>query len=263
LGNAAAIPLRNPIASNMNVMRSSLWGGLLGALMYNLNRKQERVRLFEIGACFYQNGQQYNEITRLGGLSYGSAVPEQWGDDGRTVDFFDVKADVEALANGRAQFRAAEHPALHPGQSAEVWLAGRAIGWLGVLHPRWLQHYGLQKNVVLFELEVSALLQRQVARFGEVPKFPPIRRDLAVVVDESVVFDDMIQAMRSGADSIVSEIALFDVYRGKGIPKNKKSLAFLVLMQDTQKTLTDQDADAATEGLLKILTQKFGAILRG
>lgn len=263
LGNAAAIPLRNPIASNMSVMRSSLWGGLLDALMYNLNRKQERVRLFEIGACFYQSGQQYNEITRLGGLCYGSAIPEQWGDDGRAVDFFDVKAEVEALTNGRAQFRAAEHPALHPGQSAEVWLDGRAIGWLGVLHPRWLQHYGLQKNVVLFELEVSALLHRQVARFGEVPKFPPIRRDLAVVVDESVVLDDMIQAMRSGADSIVSEIALFDVYRGKGIPENKKSLAFLVLMQDTQKTLTDQDADAATEGLLKILTHKFGAILRG
>ncbi len=263
LGNAAAIPLRNPIASNMSVMRSSLWGGLLDALMHNLNRKQERVRLFEIGACFYQSGQQYNEITRLGGLCYGSAIPEQWGDDGRAVDFFDVKAEVEALTNGRAQFRAAEHPALHPGQSAEVWLDGRAIGWLGVLHPRWLQHYGLQKNVVLFELEVSALLHRQVARFGEVPKFPPIRRDLAVVVDESVVLDDMIQAMRSGADSIVSEIALFDVYRGKGIPENKKSLAFLVLMQDTQKTLTDQDADAATEGLLKILTHKFGAILRG
>lgn len=263
LGNAAAIPLRNPIASNMSVMRSSLWGGLLDALMYNLNRKQERVRLFEIGACFYQSGQQYNEITRLGGLCYGGADPEQWGSDGRIVDFFDVKADVEALTQGRATFKTATHPALHPGQSAEIWLDGRAIGWLGVLHPRWQQHYGLQKNVVLFELEVSALLNRQVARFGEVPKFPPIRRDLAVVVDESVVFDDMVQAMRSGADSIVSEIALFDVYRGKGVPENKKSLAFLVLMQDTQKTLTDQDADKATEGLLKILAQKFGAILRG
>lgn len=263
LGNAAAIPLCNPIASNMSVMRSSLWGGLLDALMYNLNRKQERVRLFEVGACFYQESGQYREITRLGGLCYGAANPEQWGDDGRTVDFFDLKADVEALTQGRAQFCAAVHPALHPGQSAEVWLDGRAIGWLGGLHPRWQQYYGLQKNVVLFELEMAALLKCDVPRYNEVPKFPPIRRDLAVVVDESVVLGDMIQAMRSGADSIVNEIALFDVYRGKGIPENKKSLAFLVLMQDTQKTLTDQDADAATEGLLKILTQKFGAILRG
>lgn len=262
LGNAAAIALRNPIASNMSVMRSSLWGGLLDALQYNLNRKQERVRLFEIGACFHREGRAYREITRLAGLCYGDAQPEQWGEAARAVDFFDVKADVEALTAGRAAFEATQHPALHPGQTAQVLLDGKAMGWIGTLHPRWQQHYDLPRSVVLFELELGALTRKPVPAFAEVPKFPPIRRDLAVVVDEGVAVQAMLDAMRAAADSVVSEVALFDVYRGKGVAENQKSLAFLVLMQDTQKTLTDEDADAAMVKLLAELSQKFGAVLR-
>lgn len=262
MGNDNAIALQNPIASNMSVMRSGLWGGLLEALQYNLNRKQARVRLFEIGACFYRENTGYRQITRLGGVCYGDAVPEQWDETARSVDFYDVKADIEALTGGRVSFVAAEHPALHPGQTAQVLLQGKAIGWIGTLHPRWQQHYDLPRCPVLFELELAALTNKPVAVFVEVPKFPPIRRDMAVVVDEMVAVQSMLDAMRASKNPVISEIALFDVYRGKGVPENKKSLAFLVLMQDTQKTLTDSDADLAMQTLLEILSQKFGATLR-
>ncbi len=262
LGNNDAIPLRNPIASNMSVMRTSLWGGLLDALQYNLNRKQERVRLFEIGACFHRNEKSYREVSRLGGLCYGAAQPEQWGEAARDVDFYDVKADVEALTGHRATFKAAQHPALHPGQTAQVIIDDQAIGWIGTLHPRWQQQYDLPRSTILFELDLAALTHQSVAVFAEVPKFPPIRRDIAVVVDESTTAQSMIAAMREASDSVVSEIALFDVYRGKGIDQGKKSLAFLVLMQDTQKTLTDAEADAAMNKLISALTEKFGAALR-
>lgn len=262
MGNAHAIALQNPIASNMSVMRSSLWGGLLEALQYNLNRKQERVRLFEIGACFYQQGASYSQIMHLGGLCYGDALPEQWAESARVIDFYDVKADVEHLTGGQAMFAAAQHPALHPGQTAQVFLRSKPIGWIGTLHPRWQQQYDLPRCPVLFELELDALLGKQVPTYAEVPKFPPIRRDLAVVVDETVAVQPMLDAMKNTGNMLISEVALFDVYRGKGVPENKKSLAFLVLMQDTQKTLTDSDADSAMETLLNILSQKFGATLR-
>jgi phenylalanyl-tRNA synthetase beta chain len=262
MGNPAPIPLKNPIASNMSVMRSGLWGGLLDALQYNLNRKQARVRLFEIGACFHAEGGSYREVTRMAGLAYGDAFPEQWGEATRSVDFFDVKADVEALAGSRARFEPAQHPALHPGQTARILLDGNVIGWIGALHPRWQQHYGLPRVAVLFELELAALLAVPVPAFVEFPKFPPVRRDIAVVVDEKVAVQDMLEAIHEVADEVVSEVGLFDIYRGKGIPENKKSVAFLVLMQDTQRTMTDEDADAVMKKTIAVLVQKFGASLR-
>lgn len=263
VGNASPIHLRNPIASNMGVMRSSLLGGLLDTLTYNLNRKQDRVRLFEIGACFAVTAQGYVEQSRLGGLCYGDAVAEQWGEAARPVDFFDVKADIAALLGPMVHYVPAQHPALHPGQCADIMLAGRRIGVLGALHPRWQQHFDLPRGAILFEIELEALLEAKVPVFEAIPKFPPIRRDIAVIVDETVAMQAMLDAIRAVAGSIVSEVALFDVYRGKGIPENKKSLAFLVLMQDTEKTLTDADADSVIEKIIAVLQQKFGAVLRG
>lgn len=261
-GNEMPIRLRNPIASNMSVMRSSMWGGLIESLLYNLNRKQERVRLFEVGACFAAEGEDFTEVTRVAGLCYGSVAPEQWGDAARDVDFYDLKADVEALTRGRARYEAAQHPALHPGQSARVMLDGRCIGWLGGLHPQWQQHYQLPRGVMLFELEVALLLEHALPVFAGVAKFPPVRRDLALVVDENLPVQALQDALMEVRAGVVQEIALFDQYRGKGVPERQKSLAFRVVMQDTQKTLTDEEVDAAMAQLVAAAAQKFGAELR-
>lgn len=260
--NENPIALRNPIASNMSVMRSTLWGGLLSAVLYNVNRKQERVRLFEVGDCFGHADGGYRHVTQVAGVCYGSAYSSQWGEPVRKVDFFDMKADVEALTRGRARFIADQHPALHPGQSARVELDGRSIGWLGGLHPKWQQQYQLTGGAVLFELELQPLLQMGLPRFSEVAKFPPVRRDLAVVVDDTVPAQALIDAMLEARVPVVTEVGLFDLYRGKGIEQGKKSLAFLVVMQDTQKTLTDDDADAAVAKLIEAMAQKHDAVLR-
>jgi len=262
LGNQAPIQLKNPIASNMSVMRSGLWGGLLGTLVYNLNRKHDRVRLFEIGATYKKEADVYGETLHISGLAYGDAVPEQWAVESRSVDFFDIKADVDNLTGGSASYVAAVHPALHPGQSAQVLLEGKPVGWVGKLHPKWQQHYQLPRDTVLFELEVEPLLRRNLARYIEVPKFPPIRRDLAVVVDENVDVASILKTINDGNIEHFSHAALFDIYRGIGIAENKKSLAFLVLMQDTQKTLTDSEADAVMAKILDLVMHQHGAILR-
>jgi len=261
-GNDAPIRLRNPIASNMSVMRSSMWGGLIESLLYNLNRRQERVRLFEVGACFAASGQDFSEVTRISGLCYGSVTPEQWGDAACDVDFYDLKADVEVLTGGRARYEAAQHPALHPGQSARVLLDGTAIGWMGGLHPQWQQHYQLPRGVMLFELDVAPLLERGLPVFAGVAKFPPVRRDMALVVDESLPVQALMDTLEEARSGVVTEIALFDQYRGKGVPEGQKSLAFRVVMQDTQKTLTDEEVDATMAKLVAVAAQKFGAELR-
>ena len=262
LGNANPIKLKNPIASNLSVMRSGLWGGLLDALVYNLNRQQTRARLFEIGAVYSKAQAGYQETTRISGLAYGDALPEQWGEAARAVDFYDVKADVDALTGGRAEYRAAQHSALHPGQCAEVLLNGKAIGFIGKLHPKWQQAYQLPKGAVLFELDFAPLQAGSVASYQEVTKFPPVRRDMAVLVDEKVSAGDLLEVMQQAQVPFVTEIALFDVYRGKGIPENQKSLAFMVMMQDSQKSMVDADADKAMATLLEVVQKSHGAALR-
>ncbi|TSA49323.1 MAG: hypothetical protein D4R48_03620 [Nitrosomonadales bacterium] len=224
--------------------------------------EQARARLFEVGATFRADNAGFAETTKLAGLCYGDAVPEQWGEPAREVDFFDVKADIERITAGRARFQAAQHPALHPGQSAQVMLDGRSIGWLGVLHPRWQQHHELPRGAVLFELELAALQDVALPLVAEVAKFPPIRRDIAVVVDETVSVQALLDAMLAEQVGVVDEIALFDQYRGKGVESGKKSLAFLVLMQDTQRTLTDEEADAAMAQLAAAMYRQCGAVLR-
>jgi phenylalanyl-tRNA synthetase beta chain len=262
LGNRTPIALKNPIASNMSVMRSSLWGGLLEVLTYNLNRKQDDAMLFEIGATYQQTSGNYNEETRVAGLFYGEALPEQWASAGREVDFFDVKATIETLTHRQAEYRVEAHPALHPGQSARIYLNSKAIGWIGKLHPKWQQHYSLPKNTILFELEAASLLATSVPFYKEVSKFLPVRRDIAVLVDVNLPVQAILEAVKSAKIPLLQEIQLFDVYQGKGIAENKKSLAFLILMQDTHKTLVDNEAEAAMAELLNLLENKFNAQLR-
>jgi len=261
-GNTTPIALKNPIASQMSVMRSSLLGGLLAVLRTNLARRQSRVRLFEVGGCFAGVAGGYVQHERMAGLAYGAALPEQWGSKERNVDLYDVKGDVEVLfAPRNLHFMAAVHPASHPGRSAQIFLDGKAVGWIGELHPQWQQQYDFPQSVVWFEIDQSALTQAAVPRAAEVSKFPPVRRDLAVVVDENVAVQSLLDAMRSENAPNVSDLSLFDLYRGNGVALGKKSLAFRVLLQDTQKTLTDSEIEISISRLVEAM-QKHGAQLR-
>jgi phenylalanyl-tRNA synthetase beta chain len=262
LGNSSPIRLKNPIASNLSVMRTSLWGGLLDTLSYNLNRKQDRAFLFEIGAVFHQSAGAYQETARVSGLAYGSAKPEQWAATNADIDFFDIKANVDALIGKECSYEKAEHSALHPGQSAQILIQGKPIGWLGKLHPKWQQHYDLPKNTYLFELDADAVLNKQLPVYHEVSKLLPVRRDLAVVLDENIAVETVLTAIGKANIPLVMDVALFDLYQGKGIADDKKSLALSVLMHDTQKSLTDIDADTVIANLLQLLAKDFDAALR-
>ncbi len=261
-GNAQPVALKNPIASQLAVMRSSLLGGLLGSLMSNLARKQSRVRLFESGACFAAAKDGYAQHERVAGLCYGTALPEQWGAAARNVDFYDVKGDVEALfAPCALRFVAELHPASHPGRSARIVAGGQAVGWIGELHPQWQQHYELPQSATWFEVELETLTQIVTPHAGEISRFPPVRRDIAVVVDEGITVQALLDAMHNEKAPYVAELALFDLYRGKVVEDGKKSLAFRVLLQDTQKTLTEIEIDRSVACLVAVL-QQHGAQLR-
>ena len=260
---SAPIAVVNPIASHLDVMRTTLAGGLIDVLRTNLARKQDRVRVFEAGRCFLRAGQGYKQPLRLGGLAYGDALPEQWGTARRPVDMFDVKGDLEAaVAPRRLTTERHDHPALHPGRSARVVVGGTPVGWIGELHPRIVKQLELPRAPVLFELDLAPLLDRALPCARPVSKLPIVRRDLAVVVDESVPAREVLAALDAGKPAQVDTIALFDVYRGPGMGSGKKSLAILVLMQDTERTLTDAQIDATVAGLLRILVDRFGATLR-
>jgi phenylalanyl-tRNA synthetase beta chain len=271
-GNDAPVKLLNPISSQLSVMRSGLAGSLVANVRYNLNRKQGRVRAFELGRVFRADASVEDgpltvagiaQPLKLAAIAYGPAYPEQWGLAERKVDFYDVKGDIESLfASATTGFERTSHPALHPGRAAKVLLHGKPIGWLGELHPRWQQKYELPQAPVLFELDLDALLAVPLPVYREVSKFPPVIRDLAVVVDETVPAQALLAAMKSSRPDVVQDLWLFDLYRGKGVDPGKKSLAFRVVMQDTSKTLTDAEAEAAMAQLLQLLAQRFSAKLR-
>lgn len=286
--DAKAIGVVNPISAQMSVMRSSLLGGLVSVLGYNLNRKASRARLFEIGRVFRRDAgvadgplsvQGVAQPMCVAGLAYGPANDEQWSVPSRDVDYFDVKGDVERLfAPALVTFVAATHPALHPGRSARIFMAGRDVGVIGELHPRLQQKHELPKGAVLFQLELEPLLDRPVPAARELSKFQPLQRDIAVWVDESVSYQQIVTAIdtRSRADdrlSALQELRLFDVYRPSAaastreVPANallnkEKSLAFRIVLQDTARPLSDTDADAAVAAVVEELKRSFGARLR-
>jgi phenylalanyl-tRNA synthetase beta chain len=259
----APIAVLNPIASQLDVMRTTLAGGLLGVLTANLARKHERVRLFEVGRCFHRNGGEADQPLRIGGVAYGPASPEQWGMPKRLIDFHDVKGDLEALVAPQAlATEALAHPLLHPGRSARVTLGDEAAGWLGELHPRLVRHFELPHAPVLFEVDMAPLLRRPFPAAQAVSRLPVARRDFAVVVDEALPAASVVAALESAKLPKVTAIRIFDVYRGAGLTDGKKSLAILVLMQDTERTLTDAEIDATMAALVQITTERFGASLR-
>ncbi len=267
--NATPVVLANPIASQMGVMRSTLIGGLVGTLAANRKRQIDRVRVFELGRCFRREAgagpvDGFAQPLRLGGLAAGPAQPEQWGTPTRRVDFYDVKADVEALfAPRRLEFVKAAHPALHPGRCAEIRLDGVGVGYIGELHPRWVQKYELGTAPVVFELELPALLATPFPAYVEVSRFPAVVRDLALVVPQGQALAPLLDALKAAAPAIVRDVALFDVYQGKGLADSEKSLAFRIVMQDTQRTLEDAEVDAVIADLLAVAGRDFAASLRG
>lgn len=277
-GNAQPLKLLNPIASHLSVMRSSLIGSLVQVLTYNLNRRADRVRVFEVGRAFVRDASVVNSLStlagiaqpmRVAGLAYGSAQPDQWGVATKAVDFFDVKAELEILcaASGTLRFEVAAHPALHPGRSARVLLNETAIGWLGELHPQWQQKYGLPQAPVLFELDAAALQTRCMPSVSETSKFPPVRRDLALVVEEKISAAQVLDCLRTSAANsahgqLLQELVLFDQYRGKGLSDREKSLAFRLVLQDTAATLQDSQADAFIEDLIQGIQATLNGRLR-
>ena len=266
--NATPIRLANPIASQMGVMRTTLFGGLVANLSTNLKRKQSRVRVFETGRCFLRDPagipvDGFRQPWRLSGLAYGGAQPEQWGSAARNVDFYDVKGDLEALlAPHVARFEKVANPALHPGRSAQIVLNGEVIGVLGELHPQWVQKYELPLPPVVFELDLDALKRAELPQYAEVSRFPPVVRDLAIVVDHGVVLQSLLDGLSAHSPALIQDIRLFDVYTGKGIDPGKKSVAFRIVMQDTQRTLQDAEVDAAVQHLVAYLQSAYAAQLR-
>jgi phenylalanyl-tRNA synthetase beta chain len=261
--SAPPIAVLNPIASDLAVMRTTLWGGLLDTLRSNVNRKAERVRIFEIGRGFRRSGEHFDQPLLIAGLVYGPAESPQWDGGKRLADFFDVKGDIEALAMPLPVGTVAEaYPALHPGRSARVLIGQRQAGWLGELHPRLAREFELPRAPVVFEVSLDALITRPMPAARPVSKLPLVRRDLAVVVDDNVTAQEVLEALHRVKPSLVDEIRLFDVYRGPGIEHGRKSLAILVLIQDTARTLTDAEIDTAVATLLRELENRFKATLR-
>ena len=276
-GNMDPIRLLNPIASQMSVMRSQLISGLVANIRYNLNRKSTRVRVFEIGGVFRNDSTVVdgpltvagiNQSKHVAAIAYGPVVNEQWGQESRNVDFFDIKADLEALcAPHKLNFSPLAHAALHPGRSALVSIDAVPIGFIGELHPRLQQILELPLAPVIFEVDVQFLQQKSLPSYTEISKFPAVTRDLALLVKQSLnvqsIFD-LFEEQRSGNPvcRIMQHIVLFDEYRGKGLLPDEKSLAFRITMQDTQSTLQDESIDDAVSAFLDIVNKKLGATLR-
>ena len=263
-----ALTLTNPISADLSTMRSSLWPGLVSALAFNQRRQQSRVRLFESGRKFVIDGQgTLEEIPVVAGIAAGPALPEQWGSPRAAVDFFDVKADVEALlqATGSAsefRFVAAAHPSLHPGQTAKIMRRDEHVGWIGRLHPEVERELDLTYSALVFELEVEGAFRAAIPHFAEVSRFPAVRRDLAVVVDEAISVQALLDCVHGAAGDVLRESVVFDIYRGAGIETGRKSVAIGLNLQDVSRTLTDDETDAIVARVVSDLERECSATIR-
>jgi len=261
------ITLENPISSEMSVMRTSLWPGLLKALRYNLNRQTSRLRLFEHGLRFYSEGTDIKQDIIIGGVLNGDRYPEHWSGKSGPVDFYDARHDVESILalTGRAaeyRFVRNEHPALHPGQTARIQRGDRDIGWLGRIHPVIAGQFDLDPDTYLFEFEYAAVQDGALVQFQELSRYPSIRRDLAIVTDLEVTAAQLQAEVKRSAGALLKEMVIFDVYQGKGIETGRKSVAFGLILQDSSRTLTDDDVEVVVSRVTESLNKKFGAALR-
>jgi len=266
-----AIELANPISADLSAMRTSLWPGLVTAVKYNLNRQQNRVSLFEYGLKFVPNGDDLLQEKMLAGVITGSKTPEQWGEATQSVDFYDLKKHIEDILEitGRAsdfRFESNQHDVLHPGQTAAIRdLAAKdqpIIGWIGALHPRLQKKLGLSQSLYLFEITMKNIEEGAIPAFEPLSKFPTIRRDIAIVMDEAVTAQEVQNCIQEAAGETLSKFELFDVYRGEGIDIGRKSLALGLTLQDLSRTLTDTDVDKELNKIIDVLKERLGATLR-
>lgn len=269
---AEVISLQNPISADMAQMRISLLAGLLQAAIYNSNRQQDRIRLFETGLVYRRQNDQIEQVPHIAGVILGSVHPEQWAMASVGADFFDLKSDVEALLALTCQptgylFVPDKHPAMHPGQCARITYQDNdgtthPVGWLGSLHPELQKKFDLNARVVMFELQLEPILVRQLPVFTPLSKYPAIRRDLAIVVDESVSMSRVGDCVKKIAADSLKKFQLFDEYRGKGIDSGRKSLAFGITLQNHDRTLTDAEVDTIIARIIMALEQELEAKLR-
>ena len=256
--------LSNPISSDLAVMRVSLWPGLIKAALENQRRQQSRLRLMEHGVVFPVGS---DECDRIAGLAMGSRWPEQWGGGRDLVDYFDVRADVEALLSlagsvDAIHFEPASLPCLHPGRSARILRAGQCIGWIGELHPEQVRRLEFVSAPILFELDVATAVAPTRQSFQEPSRYPQVRRDLAFIVDEAVTYSEIRGRVMSAASSALREVVLFDIYRGRGIEEGRKSIALGLILQDKGRTLTDEDTDRLIESVKGSLVAGLQATFR-
>jgi phenylalanyl-tRNA synthetase beta chain len=272
-GNANPIQLLNPIASQMSVMRTSLLGSLLQVVKFNTDRKADRVRVFELGRVFLRDAsvkdsdstvEGLNQPMRVSGVAYGPVSTTTWGGKVRHVDFFDVKGEVEALLSpAKPVFETAEHPAMHPGRCAQVKLNGQVIGHVGELHPRWRQTWDLQQAPIMFELDLDAVLQREVPVAQGVARFQAVERDIAVIVAEKVTHAELMSAIHAApTQGLLKSAILFDVFRPQATQGIEKSLAVRLTLNSDEATLTDVQIEATVKAVLDHLAAKLSARLR-
>ncbi|WP_288375169.1 phenylalanine--tRNA ligase subunit beta [uncultured Pseudomonas sp.] len=259
--------LANPISSDMAAMRASLWPGLVKALQHNLNRQQDRVRLFESGLRFVGQLGDLKQQPMIAGVITGSRLPEGWANGRDSVDFFDMKADVEALlgysgALADFSFSAGKHPALHPGQTARIERDGKEVGYLGAIHPELAKTLGLERPVFVFELVLGEVVEGRLPKFSELSKFPETRRDLALIAGRDVASSAVLEVIRDNAGEWLTDLRLFDVYQGKGIDPDRKSLAVGLTWQHPSRTLNDDEVNTTLQNILTSLEQRLNTTLR-
>lgn len=263
----SSLALANPIASDLAVMRVSLWPGLLRAALENQRRQQDRVRLFELAARFVVVDGTTREIESLGGIAMGARHPEQWAAAREFVDYFDVKADLQAVlavsgVGEMFRYESAALSCLHPGRSARIRRGGRGVGWIGELHPELVRALDFTYAPVLFEVDIQESLAVEVPRFSDVSRFPQVRRDLAVVLDENVPLSALAERVRLAASSLLRDILVFDVYRGPGVETGRKSIALGLIFQDNSRTLTDDDTERLIASIVADLGVSLNARIR-
>lgn len=260
-----SIALANPISADLAVMRTSLWPGLLKALSYNQNRQQARVKFFETGLKFEKKDNEIIQTRMISGLASGTSLPESWNSVARKLDFYDVKADLESLLcalDATITFEKAEHAALHPGQTAKIVKNGEVIGYLGAIHPKLQKYLDLNGPVYLFELCLNKAVKGAIPHFTEVSKYPEVRRDLAIVIDQQVPFESVRSEVIAHAGQDLVNVVLFDVYAGENLGKGLKSLGLALVWQRTDRTLNDEEINQAFESIVSALNAKFGANIR-